>query len=177
MVSNEKRWKVLLFTCLGLAVGAAFCMKWMEGDLQVGGQKFTIIGLELFYDVKEMTRILSGINETVRIVLSYHLYFDFAFMAGIFPFIASLCMLASHRTNNRRIRNALVILGSCQLVAWGLDIFENSRLLLWMKEPSITENELRIFHLAVAAKWIISVTGIILASGVLLLRKKAILAN
>ena len=129
MVSNEKRWKLLLFSCLGLAIGSAFCMKWMESDLEVDGKSFTIIGLELFYGSQEMKAVLSGLDEKVRTILLYHLSFDFVFMAGIFPFIASLCILASYKTANRAVRKILVIIGNLQLLAWVLDIIENWRLI------------------------------------------------
>ncbi len=163
MVSNEKRWKILFFFSLGLAIGSAFCMKWMESDLWANGQKFSILGLELFYDKAKMEMTLSGLGPQVKTVLSYHLHFDFAFMAGIFPCIGALCMLAVYRTRKSGVRKLLKVLAILQLAAWGLDIFENTQLLSWMKNPVIDENSLNIFHLAVTVKWLISIVAVIIA--------------
>ena len=177
MVSNVKRWKLLLFTCLGLAVGSAFCMKLMEPDLESNGTTFTVIGLELFYNSEKMTTILSGLNERVHAILSYHLYFDFAFMAGIFPVIAALCMIARERTPLQIVKKTLFILAFFQLVAWGLDIFENYTLLGWLKYPIISKQDLLYFHIAVTCKWIISLLGIVSAIPFLFFKTRAVVVT
>lgn len=33
MISKDNRWKNLFLLCIGLAAGAAFCMKWMQADM------------------------------------------------------------------------------------------------------------------------------------------------
>ena len=48
------RWKRLFLFGLGLFIGTAFCMKWMEDDLLVNNEKFTILGLELFYTKEKL---------------------------------------------------------------------------------------------------------------------------
>ena len=81
-MNTSRRWKILFFFAFGLALGSAFCMKWMESDLRIGNETFTIIGLELFYSKAKVIDIFSRMSEHVRSVLSYHLHFEFAFMAG-----------------------------------------------------------------------------------------------
>ena len=85
MNTEYNRWKKLFIFCLGLAMASAFCMKWMESDFWVGDEKFDILGLELFYPAKKVAAILSGIDPHVKTILGYHLSFDFAFMAGVYP--------------------------------------------------------------------------------------------
>ena len=44
-------------------------MKWIETDLWWQGEKFTIVGLELYYDQLKLNQILKGIDEMVRTIL------------------------------------------------------------------------------------------------------------
>ncbi len=172
MISSQKRWKKLFLFCLGLTVASVFCMKWMENDLLVQGEKFTIMGLELFYPKEKMLAVLAGLDQPVRTILRYHLSFDFIFMAGIFPGIAALCMMASFKFHTGIIKKIVVILAALQAVAWGFDITENSYLLKWISEPVIGD-EFVFFHFVVAAKWIIALTGTLVALSILAVKKSA----
>lgn len=162
MNNSYKLWRRLFLFSLGLFAAAAFCMKWMEGDFIQNGQKFTIIGLELTYTKERVAGIFAGLDEHVRTILRYHLSFDFAFMAGVYPGIAALCMLARGKLAGAGIRKILLVFAALQLVAWGCDIFENLSLLKWIKNPSIGD-EFSFYHFVVSAKWIIALTGALLA--------------
>src|SRR5687768_2160898 len=94
---NNTRWRLLFLFCLGLATASAFCMKWMEGDFLLKGETFSILDLEFFYTKEELSYILANIDDPTRRILKYHLVFDFAFMAGVFPGIAALCMMAREK--------------------------------------------------------------------------------
>lgn len=170
MISNQKRWKKLFLFCLGLAVAAAFCMKWMENDLLIRGDEFTIMGLELFYPKGKVTDILAGLDQPVRTILRYHLSFDFAFMAGIFPGIAALCMMTSAKFKPGGWKKILCLLAILQLPAWGFDITENTYLLKWINNPQIG-NEFGFYHFVVATKWIIALTGALVSIPILLFKK------
>lgn len=170
MISNQKRWKKLFLFCLGLATAAAFCMKWIENDLLFRGEKFTIMGLELFYPKQKVETILAGIDQPVGTILRYHLSFDFVFMAGIFPGIAALCMMASYKFRTGLFKIIFAGLAILQGVAWGFDITENTYLLKWMNNPDIGD-EFSFFHLVVAAKWILALTGALLSIPILLFKK------
>lgn len=162
MNTNYKGWQNLFLLCLGLFAGTAFCMKWMEGDFVQNGQKFTIIGLEISYPQEKIEAILSGLDERVRTILRYHLYFDFAFMAGVYPGIAALCIMAREKSSHNWLKNLLLVVALLQAVALGCDIVENYYLLSWIKHPVIG-NEFAFFHPVVFAKWGIALTAALLA--------------
>jgi hypothetical protein len=143
-------------------------MKWMEADLVYNNEKISIFGLELFYSKEQVQAILAGIDDKVRTVLSYHLHFDFVFMAGCFPGIACLCMMAAKRTGTKGIRVILVGFAFLQLVAWGFDITENLYLLKWLKNPVIGD-EFGFYHLVVYSKWAIALLAVLVALAVLLI--------
>ena len=168
---SYNRWKKLLIFCMGLAISATFCMKWMENDFWVKGEKFTIIGLELFYPKEKVIAILSNLDGHVKTILNYHLHFDFAFMAGIFPGIAALCMMGREKVISNRLKKILFVLASIQLLAWAGDITENLYLIKWVNQPAIG-NEFALYHFIVAAKWIIALIAFIFSAVVLLLRFK-----
>lgn len=170
MIANYKLWQKLFLFSLGLFAGTAFCMKWMEGDFIQNEQKFTVIGLEISYTKEKVASILSGLDEHVKTILRYHLNFDFVFMAGVYPGIAALCMMAREKSSGKIIRTILFVFAVLQLVSWGCDIFENCYLLKWIKNPVIG-NEFSCYHFIVAAKWIIAIAGTLISIP-LVLRKR-----
>ena len=163
-------WQRIFLLSLGLFLGAAFCMKWMENDLRVNNEKFTVIGLELFYSKQKVADILASVDERVRTILRYHLFFDFAFMTGAYPGIASLCMMAGKRINSFQLKEVLYAFAALQLLAWIADILENFWLLKWMEQPSIG-SEFTWYHRVVVIKWILALSGVV--TGVFfMIRKK-----
>lgn len=173
MIYNYKFWQRLFIFSLGLFIGAAFCMKWMEGDFVQNGQKFTIIGLEISYPKEKVAGILAGLDEHVKTILRYHLSFDFAFMAGVYPGIAALCMMARGKLAGAGIRKILLAFAVLQIVAWGCDIFENYCLLKWIKNPAIG-NDFSLYHLVVSAKWIIALAAALFAIPLALRKRTAL---
>ena len=173
MNTNYGRWKKLFLFGLGLAIGASFCMKWMEDSFWLHDEKFSILGLELFYPKEKMTAILSGIDGHVKIILRYHLSFDFAFMAGIYPCIASLCMMARDKVAGSGLKKLLFLFATLQLAAWGCDIAENNYLFKWIRQPQIGD-EFSLYHVIVWAKWIIALAGLLLAFLFVFRRKRTI---
>ena len=166
-----RHWKSIFLFAAGLFIGAAFCMKWMEDDLQVNGEKFTILGLELFYSKEKVASILKNLDSPVQTILRYHLFFDFAFMAGVYPGITSLCMMAREKLVSPFLKRILFVVAWFQLLAWGFDIIENYYLLSWVQEPQ-PGNEFALYHFLVGAKWIIALTGVLLSAPFVLRRKK-----
>lgn len=171
MIVGNKEWKKLFLFCLGLFAGTAFCMKWMEDGFWQNGEKFTIIGLELSYPKEKIMAILSGLDDHVKKILRYHLTFDFAFMAGVYPGIAALCMIARGKITTGALRKILFVLALLQTVAWGADIAENAYLLKWIKNPVIG-NEFEIYHFIVVLKWCIALTGALLAIPLAIRRRR-----
>lgn len=162
MIYNIQGWRKLFLFSLGLFAGTAFCMKWMEKDFLYQGQLFTIIGLEISYSGDRMVEILSGVSPAVKQILSYHLYFDFAFMAGVYPGIASLCMMARGKSRISWMRRVLLVLAFAQGIAWVCDIIENIYLLSWIREPE-TVGQLTTYHMIVLLKWVLALSGALFA--------------
>lgn len=162
MRNNFNRWNRLFLFALGLFVAGAFSMKWMESDLLYNDDKISIFGLELFYTKGKIIEIFSGINDKVKNILIYHLSFDFIFMAGCYPGIASLCMMAAEKIGSKNIKRLLFIVAFLQLFAWAFDIIENYYLLKWLKQPVIG-NEFGFYHVIVYSKWGIALSGAMVA--------------
>jgi len=158
MANNFTRWKRLFLFCLGLFIAGAIAMKWIENDLIYNNKKISIFGLELFYSKARITEIFSGVENNVRTLLRYHLRFDFIFMAGCYPGIASLCMMAAEKIVSKHIKTTLFILAFIQLFAWAFDIIENYYLLKWLERPTIG-NEFGYYHVMVYGKWILALSG------------------
>jgi hypothetical protein len=164
-------WKKLLFFCLGLLIASSFCMKWMEGAFRIDGTSFSIMDLELFYSKEKLVAVLKGISEHTRAILRYHLYFDFVFMAGIFPVAAALCMIARERLQSKSTRRLLFVLAALQTLAWLADIREDMYLLKWIELPVIGA-EFEFYHFVVVTKFIIVLAGLITGITVLLIKRK-----
>jgi hypothetical protein len=174
MKNDFNRWSRLFLFCLGLFIAGAFAMKWMEDDLTLFGEKFSILGLELFYSKEKIVAIFIRLDSKVRTILSYHLVFDFIFMAGCYPGIACLCMMAAEKMRSINIKRTLFILAGIQLLAWAFDIIENYYLLKWLRQPLIG-SEFEFYHVIVYSKWIIALTAALFAISLhvgLLFKKK-----
>ncbi len=180
MSTNYQRWRMLFLWCLGLFLGTAFCMKWMESEFVYGGKLFTIIGLEATCPMEQVKEILTGLNqpgnEHTRYLLHSHLCFDFAFMAGVYPGIAALCMMGRLKAARGQWRKWLGLLAGLQAVAWGCDIAENMYLLSWMKDPSAISG-FGTYHIVVYVKWALALAGALMGIIFSLKRKRAIETN
>jgi len=172
MKMNEKRLFLAFLFFLGIALGSAICMKWMEGQFLFEGKIFSILGLELQYPPEKISTLLSGIEEPVKNLLRFHLRFDFVFMAGVYPSISILCLWASARTPNPHYRKILRAFAMLQAMAWFCDIRENLFLFQWIKDPGrITD--FSGYHRVVWIKWLLALSGLFVAvPGMFLARKK-----
>jgi len=83
-------------------------------------------------------------------------------MAGCYPGIACLCMMSREKVKSKNLKMILFLLASLQLGAWAFDITENYYLLKWLKNP-VTGDEFSFYHIVVYSKWIIALTGALLA--------------
>jgi hypothetical protein len=162
MKNDLYRWQRLFLFCLGLFIAGSFAMKWMENDLLFNNQKISIFGLELFYPKEKIVEIFSGITDKVRTILGYHLSFDFIFMAGCYPGITCLCIMASAKAAGKNLKRILFILAFLQIFGWTFDVIENYYLLKWLKNPVIGD-EFDFYHVIVYSKWIIALTGALFA--------------
>jgi hypothetical protein len=172
MKSNRNVWNRLFLFCAGLFIGTTFCMKWMEVDFRQDGALFTIIGIEATYTKEKLTTLFSGLDERVRTILQYHLYFDFAFMAGVYPGILCLCMMARKRRVTQWVQRLLLVVGLLQFVAWGCDVVENLFLLQWIAKPGKVSS-FGLYHTVVFAKWILVLLGVFASLAVLIAGKRS----
>ena len=171
MSNSYKSWQKLFLFCFGLFLATAFCMKWMETDFIENGKIFTIIGLEITYSRQKIISILSSVDPLVKTILRYHLAFDFVFMLGAYGGIASLCIMAGKKIAGTAMAKVLMLLAILQLLAWACDIYENLCLLKWISNPSAVD-DLLVYHSLVATKWIIALTGALVAIPIVLRKSR-----
>ena len=162
MKNDLSRWQRLFLFCMGLFIAGAFAMKWMENDLLFNSEQISIFGLEMFYPKEKIVEIFSGISDKVKTILGYHLSFDFIFMAGCYPGIACLCMMAAAKASSKNLQRILFILAFLQIFGWTFDVIENYYLLKWLNDPVIGD-EFGFYHIVVYSKWIIALTGALFA--------------
>jgi hypothetical protein len=162
MKKDSTHWQRLFVFCLGLFIAAAFAMKWIENDLLFNNEQISILGFELFYPKEKIVEIFSGISDKVKTILGYHLTFDFIFMAGCYPGITCLSMVASAKVADKNLKRILFILAFLQIFGWTFDVIENYYLLKWLKNPVIGD-EFGFYHIVVYSKWIIALTGALFA--------------
>jgi len=162
MSANVLNLKKLFFLCLGLFFASAFCMKWVESEFISNGKPFSIMDLELYLGKEELIKLLTSLDDKAATVVSYHLHFDFAFMAGVFPGIAIICTLVREKVNNKLVSILLLVFAILQFIAWGFDIYENLHLIKWLKKPPSVDG-IELYHLLVRLKFIFSFGGVLMA--------------
>jgi hypothetical protein len=172
MILSYKHWRNGFLFFLGLFLGTAFCMKWLETGFYYKDSLFTIIGLEISYDAGRVMEILYNLQEPVSTLLRAHLYFDFVFMAGAYGGIACLCMMARYKTRRAWLRNLLLALACLQLAAWGCDIRENLFLLNWLSAKTDISSTFTTYHLVVIIKWCLAISGALLSIPLSLWKRK-----
>ncbi len=112
MLWLKNYWKNIFLSSVGLAAGAGFCMKWIEPAIRVADKKVGVLDLELFYSRDQIDQVLASGDSRFQDLLSQHLYFDFAFMAGIFPAIAAGCMVAVLNTEKKILKKIFYVLAA-----------------------------------------------------------------
>ena len=162
MNKSYTRWKSLFIFCLGLTLATGLCMQWIAADFRSGGEKFTMIGLEIFYSKVKIERLFIHLDGYVYALLNYHLRFDFILMAGVFPGITSFAMMVRERIHSRVLRKILFAVAFIQLLGWAGDVAEDLYLLKWLKDP-IIRNEFFLYRSIVISKWLIGTGGFVVA--------------
>jgi len=79
-------------------------------------------------------------------------------------------MLMQHKVNRKTLKNILLALAFLQPVALALDIVESSFILRWLNHP-INDDDFSIYHNIVIAKWLIALTGGLVAIACFLFTK------
>jgi len=134
----------------------------MESEFISNGKLFTIIDLELNLDRRALINLLSSLDDKTKTIVGYHLHFDFLFMAGVFPGLACLCMMAREITGNKLVQSLLLLFGFLQFFAWGFDIYENLNLIKWLNAPA-TVDGIDLFHLLVRLKFLFAFVALLVS--------------
>ena len=71
-------------------------------------------------------------------------------------------MIASAKVAGKNLKRILFFLAFMQIFGWTFDVVENYYLLKWLKNPVIGD-EFDFYHIVVYSKWIIALTGALLA--------------
>lgn len=119
--------------------------------------------IETLYDSPEPVKIsYKELAENSKKALKNNLLYDFIFMAGVYPFIALLCI---NTANRMTYWGLYIFLGFAvlQLTAWLFDILENLYLLKELKSPGALAALHTVYKKIVMAKWIFAVTGLVCA--------------
>lgn len=145
-------------------------------DLQFpnSAQYYTYILLDLHNEKKlNSKRALNALRE--------HLYVDFIFMFGFYPFVALLALHLSYLSLDIKAIYFFQFLAFLQLLAWVLDIIENTIILKSIKNPKLfIRNSIdddwtmyykkqkesgiyKVFYWVVRLKWLFAVSGLILS--------------
>jgi len=154
-----RRWRGLFLFCLGLFAASLFVMQWLEADFWSGDERFSIVGLQLFYSKRDVLAVLTEMKQPTRIALNYDLVVRFVFMTGFYPAIACACMMTRETARRTATKNILFALAMLQPVAWVFDIAANFLVMGWIDKPEIG-NEFRTCHNLVVVKWSIALAGI-----------------
>lgn len=133
---------------------------------------FDILKFELPSDKQALDNLIqfwADVSYPVRknFVLK-QLHIDYIFMSVLFPFVLVWCFRVRSRLQSlakgkwdKVLIWALFIVGLLQLVAWTFDFYENCQLEQWIHAGKASD--ITLFKSLVIAKFVIFITGLILA--------------
>jgi len=79
--------------------------------------------------------------------------------------------MAGKKIAGTAMAKVLMLLAILQLLAWACDIYENLCLLKWISNSSAVD-DLLVYHSLVATKWIIALTGALVAIPIVLRKSR-----
>jgi hypothetical protein len=143
---------------------------------------FSIMDLELPASAGAVQEKMADFLPGTRQAVLKQLNADYVFMAGCYPGILVLCLIALRRiaTINslqkdlqQKItgggwKKLLAVLAILQLFAWGLDVWENAQIEQWLN-TNMVNNNIAFFKARVYAKFAFALAGFFTAAGLLLL--------
>ncbi|RPD39668.1 hypothetical protein [Chitinophaga barathri] len=94
---------------------------------------FNILDLEFPVSDAELAGMIQNMLPGVRKAVRLHLWVDFLFMLGFYPFTAMLCLIIGYKTGIGAYFYSMM--AALQGVAWGCDILENIYLLRKLRKP------------------------------------------
>ena len=178
--------KTLFALLLLITVAATGLMSRIARDfkLQDGG-KFSIMHLELPQSKEGINLLMAAFAPGTQKAVLNQLNADYIFMAGCYPGIVVLCLIAIRRITNlnalqkdldkkqtgKEWKKLLLALAILQLFAWGLDVWENAQLESWLQAGAADDN-IGFFKARTYLKFGIGFAGFFTAAFLLLLTMK-----
>ncbi len=163
--------RTLFVTLLVLTCTISVCI-WITS------QKTGLTHIELI-DKDKMNTVFSTMDSQpgLQKAILNQLNIDYLFMAFCFSGIAVLCFMARKRASDimdmkklllqpskeQGIIKLFMILALLQIVAWGLDVWENSKLETWVNNKIVGDDHSTL-QIMVITKFVLSVTGFVAAT-------------
>jgi len=175
--------KTLFGLLLLITVAAAGMMSWYSQDfILIDGSKFSIMHLEFPADNIAVDKLLAEFAPGTKQVVLKQLNADYIFMAGCYSAIMVLCLIAirhvtrintlqkelKKKATGAGCKKLLLALALLQLLAWGLDVWENAEVESWLISGA-AENEIALLRIRTFVKFGIGISGFLNAMFVLLL--------
>lgn len=147
--------KTLFALVLFITLAANAWMAFVGRDFKLSdGSRFSIMNMELPQSGDSLQAMMANLAPGTKEAVLKQLNIDYIFMAGCYPAIAILCLIAIRRIAQINIlqkdlnktqtgalwKNLLMALAIMQLAAWGLDVWENAQTEHWLHASRIDGN-------------------------------------
>ena len=149
----------LLFFTLFIIIFVTIAMQWSERNIKVNKpqyQKNFIVRIQFAKSRELLKDMINSVTDRGRDALGFNLGIDYAFMIGLYGFLAlfSFMLTKNHPNEGREtIGHIASILMIVPLVA---DIFENYCLGRWCFDKE-WQGPFKIYYLATRIKWIVAI--------------------
>lgn len=175
--------KTLFIVLLTIFIAATAWMSWIARDFKLkDNSRFSIMDFELPANAEAVKNMMTDFLPGTREAVLKQLNADYVFMAACYPGIMVLCLIALRRIKTVNglqkdlqlkitggfWKKLLTILAILQLVAWGLDVWENAQIEQWLK-TNVINTDIAFFKARVYTKFAIGLGGFLTAAGLLLL--------
>jgi hypothetical protein len=182
--------KTLFALLLFITLTATALMAWVSKDFKLmDGTHFSIMNIQLAQSGSSLQHMMSSFAPGTKSALLTQLNIDYIFMVGCYPAIAILCLIAIRRVTQISLlqkdldrnqsgafwKNLLMALALMQLIAWGLDVWENAQIEHWLNSINIDSN-IGFFKTRVYIKFGLAIAGFFTAA-LLLLFTNGLLKN
>ncbi len=147
--------KTLFALLLLIAVAASGMMSWTARDFKLqDGNKFSIMHLELPQSNERVNQLIASFAPGAHEAVIKQLNTDYIFMPGCYAGLMVLCLLAARRVTRinelqkdlgeqetgKGWKTLLLALVALQLLAWGLDVWENAQIESWLQSGQADDN-------------------------------------
>jgi hypothetical protein len=165
--------KTLFALLLFITLAATACMSIVSRDFKLkDGCHFSIMKMELPQSSSSLQLMMTNFAPGTKMALLTQLNIDYIFMVGCYNAIAILCLIAMRRVSQLNSlqkdvhntqsgafwKNILMALAMVQLIAWGLDVWENAQTERWL-HSNIIDGDILFFKARVYVKFGLAFAG------------------